>query len=707
MPSSLIGLSHVLASSLLASSFAAPLEWSPNGQWLAYTIIDAESTSMLREGWLLTKSNDKEAPRATQPAPTARFGGKHRVWASRFGTNESALIEESRWPISSPTWAMDGRSLVFARFVPASDDPDQTLVRGRYEAVVQSGLDEKKVVVAVPDLELEAEQLATIIDLKPSVSPDGRFLALPRPGKSPGVVIVRLDPGAVVKTIEGARDPVWAPDGLRLLFVLEAVRGTGDAARVLHVLNRNLGSAHPVKTDLVVLDNPPVWSLDGQSILAVARPAPGAIRSGTKIDLVRIGIDAGPSIRMMTFEQPGAAMLRNRAMQSPAAPGIPGAQRAQPALDTSPVVVESSLSLDREHEQCVALIQLSGQEQAFTWCNVRTQNTAKRFHPLDLSLRVGAPAISPDGQTVAFRVEAPGMLGLPAFCELPTEAVTPIAPDGPTRRVWLELLASCSSDILKAPAQPAAGRKPSNAATILPSPVELGGHTPRQIRLRRLAKIAQGLIDQPLPADAHDQPAKETETAMQDELRLFFDYLRGDYPAAESRLGAVESRTDDPDDRLRLLCLRSQILFGQGEVERARGIATYVDRATRPLTHAIEDTPLGPVMTSNPNLRSEWSNELTQSLNDTAVRRLRNQLGGDMPNPEGLESTAPGVWEVLDPRLGAPQPRFPFAPGDRDEAVEGLDPAQFGGRMPVIPPRPRFAPPPVPNQPNEPAVPRL
>ncbi|MDR3618155.1 MAG: hypothetical protein P4L85_02305 [Paludisphaera borealis] len=708
MLSSLIGLSRVLASSLLATSFAAPLEWSPNGQWLAFTITDVESTSILRDGWLHPKV--ESAPSTPAAAAPSRVGAKHRVWASKFGANESVLIEESRWPLSSPAWAVDGRSLIFGRFVPVSDDADQPLVRGRYEVVVQSGLDQKKVIVVLPELDLEAEQLAAIIGLKPEISPDGRYLALPRPGKSAGVVVVRLDQGAVVKTIDGARHPSWAPNGLRLLFVQELEGRTGESARVVNILNRDLGSARPLKTNVALLDAPPIWSLDGQSILAVAQTTRAGMHN-TQIDLVRIGLDSGPILPVMNFEGPSMGGPRNRNARLPmrrpgAGPGFGQAIPPGPALAADLVVVKSTMSLDREQEQCVAMIEIDGQEQSMRWCNIRTQRSAKLFHPLDLTLKIGSPSISPDGQTVAFRVEAPGMLGLPAYCDMATEAVTLIAPDGPTQRVWLELLASCSADILKTWSPQGLGVKPVARATILPSPVEIAGNNPRQIRLRRLAKIANGLLNQPAPADARDEPTSQAE------LRLFFDYLRGDYSAADARLAAVEARAADPETRLRWLCLRAQILIGQGELERARGLVDYVARATRPQSHEIEDTPLGPVMSTIPNPASDWSNDLAQTLHDGALRRSRSQLVGGMADGEGIENfTPPGVWEALDGRVLDARPQFPFAPNEQGDAGEGFDAARFGGRMLVTPPRPRFTEPPMPNeppvQPTAPPAPRL
>jgi hypothetical protein len=211
-----------------------------------------------------------------------------------------------------------------------------------------------------------------------------------------------------------------------------------------------------------------------------------------------------------------------------------------------------------------------------------------------------------------------------------------------------------------------------------------------------MAKIARGLLEQPAP-----------EPDGEDELRLFFDYLGGDFAAVGDRLDAVEARATNPDDRLRWLCLRAQILIGRGDLDRARGVAEYVARASRPQSYAIEDTPLGPAMTPIPSPAGDWSRDLAQAIADAAARRSRARAGA---NPdEDADGPPSGVWEAFDRRGIDARPQLPFAPDDDDEneAIEEFDPARFGnGVINVVPPRPRFVePPPKPVAP--PPAPRL
>jgi len=668
MLSCVVGL---LAPSLLAASFASPLDWSSDGRWLAYT-IEKSGAPALPPGWLFRRQPGADP---STGAPTNSDNRPSRqVWTTRSDGTESVLIEESRWPLSPPIWAPDGRSLFYGRFVPDAVDAAEPSVRGRYEVVARTGLDQSRAIPLQLDLELDAEQRASIAMASPAVSSDGRYLAVPKPGKAAGIWIVRLDQDRVVQSFESARSPAWSPDGRRLAFVTEEPGTAGEPARSIAVWNRDRGAERRVHTDVTLMDVPPAWSLDGQSLLAVAAPTSGQGRPA-QIDLVRINLETGFGVRAMTLETfaPNDLLRANLNRRSPLLSRIVGANR-----------IRIELSLDRERDQLLCLIDAGVGEQAFKWCNTRSQNTFKRFHPLDPTIGVGAPALSPDGRSVAFRVEGRDGLGLPALCNLTTEAVTLIAPDEDTRVRWLGELALRSIGLIEQGVRIRGNAAPPFRATVLPIPGELVGDHPRIFRLKRLAKIAGGLLDQPPPPGS----PSASEAGELEEYALFFDYLRGDYRGAESRLDRLEAEAQSPEDRLRRLLLRAQILMGQGEMDRSRGIVDYVGRATATERRSVEETPLGPVVTEVASPEREWSRGLDHRL--TELARIGSKAGAELGGDADPLEPSPAGWDPDGPGPGpADAPQAPLDPAEGDQDILNLD--QFDAPLTPMP-RARYAP---------------
>ena len=78
------------------------------------------------------------------------------------------------------------------------------------------------------------------------------------------------------------------------------------------------------------------------------------------------------------------------------------------------------------------------------YSNLRRQAPLKRFHPLDITFRLGSLTLHPDGQHLAVRVETSPGCGLPLLCELGTESVTLLAPDVRVREEWLRALVNAT-----------------------------------------------------------------------------------------------------------------------------------------------------------------------------------------------------------------------------------------------------------------------
>ncbi|WP_337177569.1 hypothetical protein [Paludisphaera sp.] len=662
MASSLLGVACLLTAASATSHPTGPVDWSRDGRWIAWTAVEAADAPALPRGWLLRT----EAP----PPPPAGAPGRriHRVWAARFPSLESVLIQETADPVSSPCWSADGRAMAYARFVPSDPDGGGDR-RGRFEVVVRSGLDEERVEVIHPDLTLDAAGREAIASIRPALGPDGRRVAVPRPGSPAGFWLVSPGGagGGAVETFEDGLSPTWSPDGRRLAY-LTVEPGPGGAPLVaLRVNPSRLGDERPLWVDSSLTTDFLGWASDGQSLLAITNPLRGPLRNAQR-DLVQIDLDGRMLGRPSTLEAIPPADNQRRLR----GPGLIG-PRERPAS------IRVDLSMDETQEEGICLIETGDEEQVLRWGNVRTQNTFKRFHPLDAGMRIGSPALAPDGRTAAFRVDDGTGAGLLALIDLDTEELTLLAPDETTRRRWLDRLADCALAHLRE-WLPSGDETPSRP-TALPILAELGGVHPRRYTLGRLARFAAPLLKEPA----------EGETDGLDEFRLFFSYLNQDYDSASRWLDAVEAATEDPDARLRLLGLRAQILLGAGKVDAARGIIDYLGREARSTAMSIEEAAGGYVLADEASPQAGWVAHLREKSSDAALRRMGVGLDGRPLSTEPADPFA--AFEEGDDQDR--MPNAPFAPApDGDPGIVPIVPDEFN--PPGLRPD-NFIPPPAPG----------
>ena len=155
-----LGLSpflRLVTTSIVAGWMSSPMSWSPDGEWLSYTVASHGDHDQLQPGWLFrtsTTASGKSEPGQTTRA--LRFRLRSIESGRHSGINRSSvLIEESHWPLTAPAWSPRGKSIAFGRFVPQSIEPAQSVQRGRYEVVIQDGLDRKQVVWSTGEFELD------------------------------------------------------------------------------------------------------------------------------------------------------------------------------------------------------------------------------------------------------------------------------------------------------------------------------------------------------------------------------------------------------------------------------------------------------------------------------------------------------------------------------------------------------------------------
>jgi hypothetical protein len=620
-----------LASVLMLGCLHAPVIWSPDGRWLAYTMAVQPGSRMLAPWWLFETESPAGSDLSSARSKRRLAVAAYRLWATRAETGESVLLEESRGPLTSPVWSPDGRALAFGRLVPEPDG------RARFEVVVQDGPGRQRVLLSRPHSELDAKA-ADLPGLAPAWSPDGRYLAVPWFQQMLSLAIVRADNGRILKVIDDAYWPAWSPDKTMLAFV------HGGDPESLQCLDTNFGPSRHL-ADIGQTSQPPAWSHDGRSLVVsvgvsapprglarlpgplskpIAAPPPGTIPS-QQAKLIRVEVASG---RIVTV----ASVTPDPIERDKAFSGI-------------------SFSFDRDGEDLFFTSDVEGQPTVITWFRPRSGETYKRFHPIDPSIRIGALAVNPNNRLLALRVGPPDSLSPPALCDLTTDRVVPLVPDDAARVEWLTTLTGAARELLRCslPAASVAGRT-IDRATLLPIPGEFPATHELSFRLRRLGRLGRPLCDRPVDAP----PADPSLSALLDEAKLFFDYLREDYAAALKDLEALEARAVTPDQRLRLLSVRAQVFLGLGQTDRAEQMIAFLKKTAPSSRKRLETTPAGPSMIAEPAPGEGWPSYLAEQAEE-----LEKGAQGASSRPDKpLGHRNP---DAPDPRIG-PAAVIPFAP---------------------------------------------
>ena len=279
MPKSLLGFFRFLSTTMVAGWVGSPMSWSPDSQWLSYTVAPGSERDNREPGWLFDTTRDGLSPQ-DRPSPSdakgASASNSYRIWATYRDAESSVLIEESAWPLTAPSWSPHGRSIAFGRFVPASIEPHPFDTRGRLEVVIQDGLRRKQSFLTVPDFELDPEARAELPHSIAAWSPDGQFVAFPKPGRNPAILVFKVESRKLLQTIDHAMLPAWSPDGSKFAFI----HNEGPDERSLQVVERrgqSFISTRPV-LDVDRVKTAPSWAGDGRSIFVVVEKPRGRPR---------------------------------------------------------------------------------------------------------------------------------------------------------------------------------------------------------------------------------------------------------------------------------------------------------------------------------------------------------------------------------------------------------------------------------------------
>ncbi len=582
-----VGIQLVLLSALqigsaspASSGMNSPVSWSTDSQWLGYTVVSEIDGQGLSPTWLFDTSREGthgEVPRDNdRPAGPRSF--IYRIWATHHAERSSVLIEESRLPLSAPSWSPRGKAIAFARLVTRSRGPQGSAEWGSLEVVVQTALDLKKVVWSSPFFELDREARALMPHLRCSWSADGAYLAVPVPAPEPAVVLVEIRTKRRVHSINNAVLPVWAPDGPKCAYI----RREGGSETVELLERRGLAFSEP--RPLLVSGTPraaPFWSADGRSLILVMGKSDSR---GLELELTRWPLDNHGATRLISL--------------------VPEGRRLMTKLRSV------TIDFNREVERCFFSLDLEGRDFELVSCAPQDHEIQPRYHPLDASQRIGALAISPDSRWVTMRFGGPDDLSPPAVFDTETERTVLLVPDEACRKQWLTRLVIAATRLLAGALPPAsidgqAARRPS----LLPLPGEIAALGMVIPRLDRLARHGSSLCR--TTSERTELGVEAAEGAADLEARLFFDFLHARFRDAESDLDALEPQITSPEDRLALLSLRAQILWVQGQRDRARSVIDYLLNVEGTSTERIEETPLGPVVTKELSPSQAWARYLS------------------------------------------------------------------------------------------------
>ena len=213
--------------------------------------------------------------------------GSRQVWLlSREGGEAKQLTEGENVYLGPLSWFPDSRSVVYTDagkiWVAWIDGSPASTIEFEAELPVRRWKGLRR-----PDLPEPGQRKDVLGIVTPELSPDGERVAFAAQGDLWVVEVAGGAPKRLTETFADEYIPRWSPDGTRLLYQAQPVRGAMEA-RVLEV--EQPGSFLTLPLPESQYDLQFAWSLDGQRIAYVANNVIGWVKpDGTARQVVAQG----------------------------------------------------------------------------------------------------------------------------------------------------------------------------------------------------------------------------------------------------------------------------------------------------------------------------------------------------------------------------------------------------------------------------------
>jgi Tol biopolymer transport system component len=197
----------------LAAGDPSSAVWSPDGKRIVFRGLSAGLSIIGADG-----KGGRRLTRASEDAEPAWSPDGERVAFARSGSglmvvdrdgSDLRVLRRLRGDTAQLHWSRDGRSLTFLQ----RPRPETAFARSD---LVTVSVARGRLLGPVPRVGVEFGRIAW--------SPDGRQLAYERSSR---IVVMKSD-GSGRRFIAGGRDPVWSPDGRRIVFLAEEPPGGGQ-----------------------------------------------------------------------------------------------------------------------------------------------------------------------------------------------------------------------------------------------------------------------------------------------------------------------------------------------------------------------------------------------------------------------------------------------------------------------------------------------